>query len=501
MVDRSGRVLHVVVGTKNQIVIPYLGRTRLASYRLSGVRVIHTHFLGQKINHDDLVDLAYLKLDVMCAVVRDKKSGRINFQIAYLKPKRDIEEPWVIEEKKDLDIDFLSFVRDLEEEFKREMDSIHRKSDKERAIGVFIFDIKDLNYRSRIEELKQLAHTSEVEIVDHVLQFRKRPDPAYLIGRGKLEEVIIKAMYHYCDLIIFDRDLSPAQLKNITEQAEIRVIDRTQLILDIFARHAKSRAGKIQVELAQLKYTLPRLVQSKTAFSRLAGGIGTRGPGEQKLEIDRRRIRDRIIRLEKELKTIERMRKNRRKLRNKRDIPIIPIVGYTNAGKSTLLNRLTNADEYSANKLFATLDPKTRRLRFPNERDVIITDTVGFIQDLPEELLKAFKATIEEIGDGDMILHIVDASNPDMDRHIEVVTDTLKDLGLWSIPQLLVFNKVDKIDEEKATNLSTMYNAICVSAKTGYGLVELVERMAEMLEQIEDMKQIDTDAFESWAEY
>jgi len=296
-------------------------------------------------------------------------------------------------------------------------------------------------------ELRELALSAGVQVVDEIIQRRPAIDPRTVMGKGKLDELLISAMQIGADAVIFDRELQPAQVRSISEATDLKVVDRSQLILDIFAQRAQSREGKIQVELAQLKYILPRLVVGQdSAFSRLAGGIGGRGPGETKLETDRRRVRDRIHRLEKELASQRGHREQRRKERLRHEIPIVSIVGYTNAGKSTLLNVLTASHVVAEKRMFATLDPTTRRLRLPREREVIINDTVGFIRDLPPDLLAAFRSTIEEIADSTLLIHLVDASNPRWEQQIASVERTLSELDFTQIPRLLVFNKAELVD-------------------------------------------------------
>jgi GTP-binding protein HflX len=281
-------------------------------------------------------------------------------------------------------------------------------------------------------------------------QRRPDADPKYLVGRGKLEEVLIRAMQVDANVLIFDPDLTPGQAHAIADFTDLKVIDRTMLILDIFAQRANSRDGKLQVELAQLRYRLPRLHEKNTMMSRLTGGIGGRGPGETKLEENRRRARERITRLEREIEQFSRQRAGRRAERGRRGLPVVAIVGYTNAGKSTLLNTLTNSDVLAEDKLFATLDPTTRRLRFPREREIIIADTVGFIRDLPRDLAQAFRATLEELDQADLLLHVVDAADPDNEQQIAAVERILTDLGLAETPRLLVMNKVDLLDRSGA---------------------------------------------------
>ncbi len=335
---------------------------------------------------------------------------------------------------------------------------------RERAILVSVSTKPKFEQEDSIEELKDLANSSNVLVLDTIIQRPRQINPRYLMGEGKMKELIINALSRGATLLIFDQELSPSQIKSISELTEMKVIDRSQLILDIFARRAHSRDGKVQVELAQLKYRLPRLTGKGTAMSRLMGGIGGRGPGEMKLEIDRRRVRDRIALLDKELKALSEARKQRKQKRVEQGIPIISIIGYTNAGKSTLLNSLTKSSVFVEDKLFATLDTSSRRLRFPRERDVIITDTVGFIRDLPRDLMAAFKSTLEELEDADLLLHLVDVSNPRFEQHIESVETILNDLHLNEKPLLLVFNKIDRLNEEEIRNLSMRYDAIFISA-------------------------------------
>jgi GTP-binding protein HflX len=307
---------------------------------------------------------------------------------------------------------------------------------------------------SRVAELKELCRTAGVRVMGVMEQRRPESDPKYLVGRGKLEEVLIRAMQVDANVLVFDPDLTPGQAHAIADFTDLRVIDRTMLILDIFAQRAKSRDGKLQVELAQLRYRLPRLHEKNTMMSRLTGGIGGRGPGETKLEENRRRARERIHRLEKEIDRYGQQRAGRRSARTRAGLPVVAIVGYTNAGKSTLLNTLTRSDVLAEDRLFATLDPTTRRLRFPREREIIIADTVGFIRDLPRDLAQAFRATLEELDEADLLLHVVDAADPDREQQTAAVEAILADLGLAETPRLLVMNKIDLVPvEEQASRL------------------------------------------------
>jgi len=315
-----------------------------------------------------------------------------------------------------------------------------------------------------------------------VTQFKPRPDPKTVVGSGKLEDLAIRSFQHDADLVIFDQNLTPTQARNLSERMELRVIDRTQLILDIFAQHARTRDGKLQVELAQLQYRLPRLAQrADLSLSRLAGGIGGRGPGETKLEMDRRRTRDRITRLQRDLTKLAGQRGNRRRRRDRRSVPVLSIVGYTNAGKSTLLRALTRTKVHVEDKMFATLDPVSRRLRFPREREVIVTDTVGFIRDLPPELVEAFRATLEELEDANLLLHVVDVSAPDFERRIEAVRSVIEEIGLGELQELLVFNQIDKLPPDMGETLARRYGAAAVSALDRTGFAGLLERAEGML--------------------
>jgi GTP-binding protein HflX len=453
----------VIVGDARGIFIPELEGYPLGRRALRGLRLIHTHLNEEPLTQDDLTDLALLRLDLVAAIgVKNGLPG--NISVAHLMP--DGVKPFEIIESPDFyafDFDFMPFIESLEDEMER--NRVFSPDDKrERAILVSVSTMPRYTQEDSLEELKELAQSSNVLVLDTAVQRPKEINPRYLMGEGKIKELVINALSKGATLLIFDQELSPSQVKAITEITELKVIDRSQLILDIFARRAHSRDGKVQVELAQLKYRLPRLTGKGTAMSRLMGGIGGRGPGEMKLEIDRRRVRDRIALLEKELKSLSQARRQRKQRRVGTGIPIVSIVGYTNAGKSTLLNSLTRSYVFVEDKLFATLDTASRRLRFPKERDVIVTDTVGFIRDLPKDLMAAFRATLEELEDADLLLHLVDASSPRFEQHIASVENILRDLSLDAKPRVMVFNKADKIGKEPARNLSVRFNAITLSA-------------------------------------
>ncbi len=466
IIDRAGSVRNVLVGTTRDILIPDLSEHRLGSKRLRGVRFIHTHLKDQPLDREDLTDLALLRLDMMAALAARPDGFAGNISIGYLLPPNPEERLYEILPPRPVhlvDINAAEFITDIERQMDRAQ-AAREVSRKDRAILVSVSKKSRHEQEESIEELRELARSDGIAVLDAVIQRLHDVNPKYLLGEGKLKELIIRSQQLGADLIIFDQNLTPAQVKAIGDITEMRIIDRTQLILDIFARRAHSGDGKVQVELAQLKYRLPRLSERSTALSRLTGGIGGRGPGETRLEIDMRRARDKIRRLEKHLTALGRARDQRREQRVKSDIPIVSIAGYTNAGKSTLFNALTKSGVMAENLLFATLDTATRRLRFPRDREVVITDTVGFIKDLPRDLLGAFRATLDEMQDADLILHIVDISNPRFEQQMESVNNLFREIGLDHIPQLAVFNKVDLVDPRWAKAIANRFKGVVCSA-------------------------------------
>lgn len=459
LISRDGEVTHVITGDTRGIFIPSLEAYPLRKSPLRGLRLVHTHLKDEPLTKDDLTDLALLRLDLIAAVgLGDDALKKVH--VAHLEPE-GIQS--AIEDLHHTELDFLRFVSDLETRMQRRQ-VFDQEDPRERAILISVSTRPRYEQEDSIEELKELAESSDVLVLGTVIQRPRNISPRYLMGKGRLKELIIEALNTGASLLIFDQDLSPSQMKAVSELTEIKVIDRAQLILDVFARRAHSRDGRVQVELAQLKYRLPRLSGKGTAMSRLMGGIGGRGPGEMKLEVDRRRVRDRIHLLEKKLGSLAEARRQRKQRRVERGVPIVSIVGYTNAGKSTLLNYLTKSSTFVEDKLFATLDTASRRLRFPKEREVIITDTVGFIRDLPKDLMAAFKATLEELEDADLLLHLVDASNPRLEQQVLSVETTLDELGLLSKPRIVVFNKIDKLRSGEAMNLARRYNAFPICA-------------------------------------
>lgn len=468
VIDRLGAVKYVIAGDDREIMIPDLSGYSLGRSGLRGLRVIHTHLKNEPLSKDDLTDLALLRLDLIIAVCVDEGALPGTVHWAHLLPENPEGRTLEVRTARslyDIDLDFESFITSLEAEMERKSSEAVDLSDmRERAILISVSHSPRDEVEDSLDELTELARTADLVVLDRVVQRPRRLNPKYLMGAGKIKEIVIRALQQRATMLVFDQELSPTQVRSISEITEMKVIDRTQLILDIFSRRAHSRDGKVQVELAQLKYILPRLVGKGTAFSRLMGGIGGRGPGETKLEIDRRRIRDRISRLEKQLKELARGRRQRRQRRIRADVPIVSIIGYTNAGKSTLLNALTRSEVFTEDLLFATLDTSTRRLRFPMEREVIITDTVGFISKLPRSLMGAFKSTLEELEDADLLLHVVDLSSPRFEEQIEAVERILDELGLASIPRLLVFNKVDRVDPSEVRAQCRRFDALPICA-------------------------------------
>ncbi len=495
LLDRRGRVQHVIVGEGRRLVLPDLGRHRAGRGRLRGLRLVHTHIFGEPLDRDDLTDLSLLQLDLV-AVLQASPEGQVaSVEVAHLIPPRLDGALWEIEPPTPLgsfELDFLTFIQDLEAQLASSARGVEVEG-RTRAVAVHVSQDApgSAAVTTSLAELRELAATADVEIVEEVIQRRARPDPRYVMGRGRLQDLVLASMQRGVDLILFNQDLTPGQARSIAAVTELRVIDRTQLILDIFAQRARSRDGKLQVELAQLAYTLPRLAGSGQAMSRLAGGIGGRGPGETKLEMDRRRAKDRIARLRKQIKELGRQRRERRRRRQRSGLPVVSVVGYTNAGKSTLLNALTGSDVLAEDKLFATLDPTSRRLRFPDEREIVLTDTVGFIRDLPEDLVAAFKATLEELAEADVLLHVVDLAQPGFDERMAAVERILQELDLGDKPRLLVLNKVDRVTDapEVVDNLCRVHDAVALSALDRSTFGPLVERLLALVDRVDRRRQ------------
>jgi len=475
-VHRSGKLETVIVGDYDRIVIPALSQVRTAGGRLRGLRCVHTTLGKRGPSEEDIMDMACLRLDMM-SVLTIKDSYPDLLHSVHLIPGRIDDRDWQV-----LDPvhpaaqqqSCLELIETLEDEFVRARPIREVDKGQDLAILISVSTGSKALAEDSMLELAELAGAAGVQVVDRVIQRRRKIHPRLILGRGKLMEIMLMSLRNGANLLLFDQELTPAQIRSVTDHTDLRVIDRTQLILDIFASRALSREGKLQIEMAQLKYLLPMLSTRDDALSRLTGGIGARGPGETKLEIDRRRINDRIARLAKELKAVGQQRYHRRNRRRKHDVPVISLVGYTNAGKSTLLNTLTGSDIQAEDMLFATLDPTSRRLRFPQDMEVIITDTVGFIRNLPAELLKAFESTLEELFEADLLLHVIDISNPSWKKQVEVVEKLLRELELDRIPCLRVYNKIDQVAEDVCLHVK---DGVCISAVDGSTLGELLRVM------------------------
>ncbi len=533
LINRKGHIEYVMVGDNRRIELPDFKRVRVATDRFRGLRFVHTHLRGEELTQDDLTDLALLRLDLIVAVDVDQQTGLPGLlRAAHLLPMRaghsgngspspaddGKQASWSAGEEQlpdrgtqdrpdpssgprekiyaflepqvpsQLDVDFLGLINSLEEEMARNRRTTRKAEVRDRTILVGVATGSLSEAEESMAELYELATSAGVLVQDRIIQRRSAIDAKTVLGKGKLEELLIRALQLGADMLVFDRELQPAQVRSLSEATDLKIIDRSQLILDIFAQRAQSREGKIQVELAQLKYLLPRLIVGQdSAFSRLAGGIGGRGPGETKLETDRRRVRDRINRLEKEIEAQRQRRQERRKARTRQGLPIISLVGYTNAGKSTLLNTLTNSEVRAERRMFATLDPTSRRLRLPREQEVIINDTVGFIRELPPDLLSAFRATLEEISDSNLIIHLVDVANPRWSQQVDSVERILSELHFQEIPRIVALNKIDLVDSP--TREAIMRQAqhdgarevVAISAVNGNGLQTLLEKAGAII--------------------
>jgi len=488
LIDRQGKIVYVIVGNHHGIVIPDTSEYRVAPGRLKGLRCIHTHLNNEPLTREDLTDLALLRLDMMAAITITGEGYLHRVHAGYILPKSSAGKPFETLKPlnpNQLDIGCIDLIRSLEAELAHITSLFEADTGKERALLISVTTLSRHAAMASLAELEDLAASNGIEIVGTVLQQRRKLNTRFLMGMGKLQDLIILALQKGATLIIFDQELNPSQIRSITNKIDLKIIDRTQLILDIFAQRAQSKEGKLQVELAQLKYLLPRLITKNTAMSRLTGGIGGRGPGETKLEINRRRVRNRIARLENALSLVMKQRKQQRAKRTKKELSIISIIGYTNAGKSTLLNTLTKSDVRAESRLFSTLDPSSRRLKFPRDIEFIITDTVGFIKNLPKDLMVAFRATLEELDNADLLLHVIDISNPRFKDQIESVEKILADLNLHNIPLIRVLNKKDLVDQTIVDALTGTLGGTAISANVKSTLNPLIEKIEA---SIHDMK-------------
>ena len=499
-IDRQGYVRYLMVGDATRIYIPELERNRSA--RLRGLRLVHTHLKGEALTPEDYYDLTLLRLDYITAITMDRAGLPAKYYSAHLLPGQNpgyqIEEPVAPGQLVENLSETIAHIENL---FYQAEQGSRNAGDRPRALLVGVYTPEMRAKRSpedSMAELRELCHTAGVEPVEVTIQNRQKLDPVTVVGSGKAREISIQAVQVNAEMMLFDLELSPAQALRLSSLCDLKILDRTQLILDIFARNARSRDGKLQVELAQLRYIKGRLSDKDDYMSRLTGGIGGRGPGETKLEIGRRRVNDRIARLEKELGALKQRRELNRTRRNDSKIPIVSIVGYTNAGKSTLLNALTNSEVIAEDRLFATLDTTTRRVRFPEEREIILSDTVGFIHDLPPELERAFEATLEELFDSDLLLHCIDVSDPRKDQKIAAVDTILGRMSLQGIPQIRVYNKCDLLaPQERAALPESRDDALYVSAAGRENLDALLDRIDRGV--FSDPVAGKNDSRESWA--
>lgn len=492
LLTRDGAVSKVIVGDARQLEIPDIGRLRGGPGRFRRLRLVHTHLRGEGLSADDLNDLALLRLDLVAVVQAEADGSAGAIEVAYLSPSAadtagagegpgsgdgspflTVEAPQVYA----LDFDFAATIREVEREFGRHRRG--REATRERALVIGVRPEDD-----HFAETVELVRSAGVDVAGTLRQRRSRVHPRTIVGRGKLTDIVLQSMRAGAEVAIFDIDLKPAQARAFEDATGLKAIDRTQLILDVFAQRARSRDGKLQVELAQLRYSLPRLTEKDAGLSRLTGGIGGRGPGETVLEVGRRRIRDRIRNLERQVEKLSRQRDVARSRRRDRRVPVLSLIGYTNAGKSTLLNALTRSEVETAGKLFVTLDPTSRRIRFPREGEVVITDTVGFIAELPSDLVRAFRATLEELGDADLLLHVVDAADPGWRTKVEAVERLIEELSLDSKPLLVVLNKCDLVTEEQARRKAGQLDAVAVSARTRAGFGRLIDRAEEAMGRV-----------------
>jgi GTP-binding protein HflX len=511
-INRRGQVIRVGVGTPSQTKIPPLELPRYGAERLSGIRCLATQLKSETPKESALTAMAIQRLDALVVLTitesgfERRGGGATGFvkdtYLAHLVPTTEgivqnlddgFVQSWSVSQPLSLDMltkqDFLDLVEGLESEFRREFVAQQVDADQDRVliVGLMTEDITKDRFEDGLAEIGRLVETAGGEVLQTMRQKRSQPHPQTVVGAGKVQEIALSVQTVGANLVVFDRDLSPAQVRNLEAQTGVRVVDRTEVILDIFAQRAQSRAGKLQVELAQLEYMLPRLTGRGQAMSRLGGGIGTRGPGETKLETERRAIQRRIARLQQEVNQLQAHRSRMRQRRQQQEVPTIAVVGYTNAGKSTLLNTLTNAEVYTADQLFATLDPTTRRLPITDAvtgeaREILLTDTVGFIHELPPPLVDSFRATLEEVTEADALLHVVDLSHRAWQSHIRSVMTILSEMPVTPGPILVAFNKIDHVDSDTLALAQEEFpQGVFISASERFGLETLRQKLAQLV--------------------
>ncbi|MGB3512568.1 MAG: GTPase HflX [Microcoleaceae cyanobacterium] len=515
-INRRGQIIRVGIGTPHQTQIPPLELPRYGASRLSGIRCIATNLKSEAPSQAALTAMVIQRLDAMVMLTltgegfKRRGGGSTGYikqtYLAHLlptKPQQDTDTEniqqlnfWSVSPPLSLDMlakqDFIELIEGLEAEFEREFVAQEVDSDRDTVllVGLKVDRMTNQQFEDGLAELVRLVDTAGGQVVSTIRQNRSRPHPQTVVGEGKVQEIALTVQTVGANLVVFDRSLSPAQVRNLETKIGVRVVDRTEVILDIFAQRAQSRAGKLQVELAQLEYTIPRLTGRGQAMSRLGGGIGTRGPGETKLETERRAIQQRVSRLQKEVNQLQAHRSRLRQRRQHEEVPTVAIVGYTNAGKSTLLNTLTNAEVYAEDQLFATLDPTTRRLVVPDAvtgepSTIVLTDTVGFIHELPPALIDAFRATLEEVTDADALLHVVDLSHPAWQSQVHSVMNILAEMPETPGPALMAFNKIDRADGETLKFAQEEYPmALFISASKALGLETLRQRLAQLIDYV-----------------
>ena len=495
-ISRQGKIMQVSVGDNATVDLPEI-RQRTSASRLSGIRCVHTHPSSDtRLSNPDISSLRSMKFDVMAAI-GIKDDGRIYGSLGFLSGEQSEDGTYIVHGTKELPLsqlnklDLVQLVMSINKELgKHQLKDTEEKQEKAILAGVGFSGVNsrwDWSPEESLEELERLAETAGALTVARVLQKKDKPDNAFFLGKGKIDEIAMEAQNLEADLLIIDDEISPSQQRKLEMATGLKVIDRTALIVDIFAQRARSSAGKLQVELAQLRYNLPRIGGQGLVLSRLGGGIGTRGPGETKLEMDRRRIRGRIHDLEEQLDKLQKQRKVQRSQRKENRLPMAALVGYTNAGKSTLLNALSDADVLAEDKLFATLDPTTRLVDITDKQQILLTDTVGFIQKLPHTLVKAFQATLEETIESDLLIHVVDASNENYELQIKAVMEVLREIGAQDKPSLFVFNKADCLPHEDTSfdklRMLQGREGVFISAKSQQGLTELKDKINEFFSE------------------
>ncbi|MEM1368078.1 MAG: GTPase HflX [Cyanobacteria bacterium P01_H01_bin.15] len=510
-INRRGQVIRVGVGSPRETQIPPLELPRYGAERLSGIRCLATQLKSEGPKESSLTAMVLQRLDTLVTLkltgqgFQRRGGGATGYveraYLAHLLPNTQDEEwqsdrpYWTVSPPTSLDAlckqDFTDLVENLEAEFRREFTAqqVDPTHDRVLAVGLMTAGFDEMGFLNNLAELERLIDTAGGEILSTIIQKRSQPHPQTVVGAGKVQEIALAVQTLGASVVAFNRDLTPTQVRNLENQIGAHIIDRTEIILDIFAQRAQSRAGKLQVELAQLEYMRPRLSGRGQAMSRLGGGIGTRGPGETKLETERRAISSRISRLQQEVNQLRSHRNRMRQQRQRQGVPTVAIVGYTNAGKSTLINTLTNAEVYTADQLFATLDPTTRRLTVENaqgrNQTLLLTDTVGFIEELPPPLMDAFRATLEEVTEADALLHLVDLSHSAWRSHLASVNEILAEMPLVPPNVLLAFNKIDQVEPDALGQARLEYpQAVLISAWERAGLDQLRQRLSLLVDPV-----------------